>query len=229
MFPKLGICLLACEFVACGGTITNNTGDSNGAGGSSANVGGAAGNSSSAGGGAGVANTGGKSGVGGSGGTNNCPGTTVNFQVIPALNSPTQWCLGMPGNCGGQTMTILDASGALGLSSYCQFACETCTMTLCPPIACLLPGALTSDGSNYSWDGTYVTPSSCGPSSAACQAKRCAAPGKYQFKVCGFANPDPSSTNSCSTAPSTTNQTCAQVTFDYPQTAPVVVTMPLSP
>src|SRR5664279_1127633 len=130
MFPKLGICLLACEFVACGGTITNNTGDSNGAGGSSVNVGGAA-----------VANTGGKSGVGGSGGTNNCPSTTVNFQVIPALNSPTQWCLGMPGNCGGQTMTILDASGALGLSSYCQFACETCTMNLCPPIACLLPVA----------------------------------------------------------------------------------------
>lgn len=226
MFSNLGSCLLAITFLACGGTTTSGNGV--GTGGDNANAGGTTGNNS-AGGGAGVANSGGKSGVGGATGGDNCPGTTVNFQVVPAPNSPTQWCLGMPGSCGGQTMTILDASGPLSLSSYCQTACETCTMNLCPPVVCLLPVELTNAGSSYSWDGTYVTSSSCGTPATACQAKRCAAPGKYQFQVCGFADPDPTSTTACSTAPSTATQTCAQATFDYPAAAQVIVTMPLLP
>ena len=228
MFIRLGICLLTLTLFACAGTTSIGNGDGNGIGGANSSVGGAAGNNS-VGGGAGVANNGGRSSVGGSSSNDNCPGTTVNFQVVPAPNSPTQWCLGMPGSCGGQTMTILDASGALGLSSYCQMACETCTMNLCPPLACLLPVELTNAGSNYSWDGTYVISSNCGSSATACMAKRCAAPGRYQFRACGFANPDPTSTSACSTAPSTTTQTCTQVTFDYPATTPVVVTMPLLP
>ena len=229
MIPKLGALLLAQTILACGGTTSSGDGDSNGIGGAVTSNGGAAGDGNSLGGGAGISNNGGRSAGGGASGVDNCPSTTVNFQVVPALNSPTQWCLGTPGSCGGQTMTILDASGALGLSSYCQMSCETCTTNICPPLACFLPVQLTSTGSDFSWSGTYVTPSSCGPSSTACQAMRCAAPGKYQFKVCGFANPDPTSTSACSMAPSTTIQTCTQVTFDYPTTAPVIVTMPLLP
>ena len=228
MSSRLGICFLTLTILACGGTTQTSDGASNGTGGVNASVGGAAGNNST-GGGTNLTSSGGKSSVGGSGGVDNCPGASVNFQVVHALNSPTLWCLGMPGTCGAQTMTILDASGALELSSFCQTACESCTMNSCPPLFCQMPVELTDAGANFIWDGTYVTSSNCGSASSACLAKRCAAPGKYQFQTCGFANPDPTSSTACSSAPSNTNFTCLQVSFDYPPTAPVVLTMPLTP
>lgn len=228
MVYRLGMVLLAQTFLACGGTTATNIGDSNSTGGTITTNGGASGSSNSAGAGAWIGNTGGMPSVGGSGGTGNCFGA-VAFQVVPAPNSPTQWCLGTPGNCGGQTMTILDSTGELELSSFCQVNCDTCTVNICPPLACLLPVELTNTGSSFSWDGTYVTSSSCGASATVCLAKRCAARGKYQFKVCGFANPDPTTASACSSAPSTTTPTCTQVSFDYPTSAPVVATMPLMP
>jgi len=215
MLAKLGFGFFGLAMLACGGA-TSDGGQSNSVGGAAGNFGG-------------TSSIGGTPSVGGSGNLDNCPATTVNFQVVPAPNSPTQWCIGAPGSCGGQTMTILDASGPLELYTFCQMDCDTCTRSICPPVVCELPFELTSAGSAFIWDGTYVTQNTCGALATACLHNHCAAPGKYQFQVCGFADPDPTSANACSSAASTTSQTCTQITFDYPPTAPVVVTMPLLP
>jgi hypothetical protein len=179
-----------------------------------------------------VANGGGSSGgiVGtGSGGVftaGACSSAPVTFQVMPALNAATHWCLGQPESCSGWG-EIRNSSGTLELRSFCGVSCETCTIEQCPPLACMGPTELTDQGVTWTWEGSYVTSSTCGASATTCDLTNCATPGQYTFNVCGFPNPDPSSADGCYEASGTTNQTCVPVLFEYPAIAPIVVTMPL--
>lgn len=184
----------------------------------------------------GGAGTGGASGVSGNtGGTSSmggCSNTPVTFQVIPAPNSVTHWCVGQwTQNCylGGieSIGTISNASGALQVRSLCTLSCGTCTFEGCPsPPECEYY-ELSDQGDTESWDGTYFTSSTCGPSAAACDLTNCASPGQYTYTVCAFPNPDPaSSSTGCAQASSSINPTCIPVVFDYPTNAPMVVTLP---
>jgi hypothetical protein len=221
MFAKHCCIVLGCALVACGG-LAGDSGLGSGTG-----TGGATGGSALVGG----SNSGGVTGSGGSRGGDNCPSTTVNFQVVPPPDSTTSWCMGTPSSvCGGAELTILDAASPLELSNLCVVDCQTCARTLCPPMPCLQPEALTSSGIALMWSGTYQASGSCGSPSTACMAARCAAPGQYQAKVCGFVNPTPSSADGCFVT-SKPDFTCVQVSFDYPPTsdAPVVLAMPSQP
>ena len=172
--------------------------------------------------------TGGTKGAGGAGisTTGGCSSAPVTFQVMPALNAATHWCLGQPESCSGWG-EIRNSSGTLELRSFCGVSCETCTIEQCPPLACMGPTELTDQGVTWTWEGSYVTSSTCGASATTCDLTNCATPGQYTFNVCGFPNPDPSSANGCYEASGTTNQTCVPVLFEYPAIAPIVVTMPL--
>jgi hypothetical protein len=86
---------------------------------------------------------------------------------------------------------------------------------------------LSEQGFGFIWQGTYVTSSTCGASAKACDLTNCAAPGQYFFDLCGFPNPDPNSPDGCAETSATTNQTCVPVPFEYPATAPIIVTMPV--
>jgi hypothetical protein len=229
MFAKLSICILGFELVACGG-MTGNDGLTTGTGGTNAGGGSTTAGSILIGGSAGAANTGGATGSGGSSSGDNCPSTTVDFQVVPAPNSTTSWCIGIPSNCLGVGVTILDAGGALEQSSLCQVDCESCTRNPCPPLPCLQPEALTDSGIALSWSGMYLASSSCGSASTSCASTRCAAPGQYQVQACGFVNANPSSSDGCLVS-SYRDYTCVLVSFDYPPPAgaPVVIAMPAQP
>jgi hypothetical protein len=231
MFAKPCVCILGCALVACGGR-TDKSGLSAGATGTSAAVGETTGGSTLVGGsGSGGSNSGGAIGSGGAGGGDNCPSTTVNFQVVPSPNSTASWCMGTPSSmCGGVELTILDAAGPLELSNLCQVDCQTCARTLCPPMPCLQPQALTSSGIALAWSGMYQASASCGSPSTTCATARCAAPGQYQAKVCGFVNPTPGSADGCYVS-SKPDFACVQVSFDYPPTdsASIVMAMPSQP
>ena len=221
---RTACCVLTAFFLAalagCGGSGSARpdgpvvTGGSAGAGGSIvADGGGSSG---------GTAGT----GSGGASTTGGCSGAPVTFQVMPAPNSVTHWCLGQPaGGCSGW-FDLRNSVGSLELGGYCRVSCGTCTFEECPPIYCLGPTELTDQGVTQSWDGTYVTSSTCGASATTCDLTTCAV-GQYTINVCGFPNPDPSSPDGCYQAPSTTNSSCVSVPFEYPAIAPIVVTMPV--
>jgi len=214
---RTGRCVLSTLFstalAACSSSTIGSTGDSGAAG---------AGGSTVANGG-----SGGAAGAGGVSATGGCVSAPVTFQVMLAPNAVTHWCLGQPDSCSGITFDIRDNSGILDLWNYCGMACDTCTYGPCPPLPCFRPIELSDQGASYVWQGTYVTSSTCGASAVACDLINCAAPGQYISDVCGFPNPDPNSPDSCAEASATTNQTCVPVPFEYPATAPIVVTMPV--
>jgi hypothetical protein len=86
---------------------------------------------------------------------------------------------------------------------------------------------LTSAGYSYTWDGTYLVSGTCGSTATSCRARQCAAPGRYQLRMCGFPKPDPSSGLNCATADSSTPLICTNFDFDYPATGTITVTMPV--
>lgn len=213
---NIGIILVQFALACSGSVGSGNNGGSSSVGGSnSANTGGASGGTRATGG-----SSGGTTPAGG------CAAGPVTFQVMPAPNAVTQWCVGQPGSCSGVTLDIRNSSGSLDLGLLCRISCDTCTLNECPPLACFMPTALTAQGYTQVWDGAYATSSTCGASGAACISVNCAAPGHYTVGVCGFPNPDPSSSNACEQASKTTTQTCVTTAFEVPATAPVVVTMP---
>jgi hypothetical protein len=173
-------------------------------------------------GGAGGAHASGGSSAAGAG---TCTLGTVTFQVKPSPGSTTQWCLGRPGSCSSAWLGIRSPSGDLGVSNYCATPCDTCMTVGCPSI-CLVPPAVPDTGVGDTWNGTYYLSDHCGSAGTACQSPRCAAAGSYTAVVCGFANPAPNVAYGCGTAPSGTPVTCAEQPFQFPTSAPVVVTMP---
>jgi hypothetical protein len=185
--------------------------------GTSAGMGGGAGTGGSSGGGAGA---GGGSQDGGSQDGGACVSSTVTFQIKAASGS---WCLGQ--SCSTGWVSIRDASGNLvNRSNLCQTSCDTCNMTLCPPLFCALPSPMLAAGAIETWDGTFFESSTCGANGRPCVAKGCAHPAKYTAVMCAAANPSPDSGTGCSGV-TAVQQTCVEVPFDYPPTAPVVGTL----
>ncbi len=203
--------IVACMFTACGGQT-----DAGGAPGS--NTLGSSGGTSSG-------NTAGTSSTGG------CSNTPVTFLVMPAPNSVTHWCVGLNCYLGGiesiGTIHNSNASGGLQLRSLCTLSCGTCTFEGCPSPSACESYELSVQGETENWDGIYFTSSTCGTPATTCDLAHCASAGQYAYTVCVFPNPDPaSSSTGCAQASSSTPSDCVTVAFEYPASAPVVVTMP---
>jgi hypothetical protein len=213
---------------ACGGkTAADGDGTGSGTGGTSvidteSSLGGASGAS-----GGSTANVGGTSAIatGGASTTGGCANTPVTFQVMPSGNSATVWCIGTPASCWDRG-TISDASGALQLETNCTVNCNTCAMDMCHPTLCWGPVELTEQGLTDAWDGTYVTASTCGAQATSCTRTNCASPGKYTYTVYAFTSPDPTNPNGCTQTSSSHPNVSISVDFEYPASAPVVVTIP---
>ena len=83
----------------------------------------------------GTIRTGGAISTGGSTGTGDasaCLDSTVTFQVNRAPGNATVWCLGQPGSCSSDWLTISSQSGDLTLSGMCRTPCDTCQFMACP-------------------------------------------------------------------------------------------------
>jgi len=172
----------------------------------------------------GTTSSGSNAGTGGSGSTT-CTAGTVTLQVVPAAGTGVQWCMGQPGGCSSNWLTIRDSSGGLVLSNSCMTPCNTCMMMACPN-ACAIPSELSAQGLTNTWDGTHYKAGTCGASASNCLSPQCAPAGQYTAKVCGFANPAPDAGYGCASASSSVQPTCVEKPFEFPSSAPIVVTMP---
>lgn len=227
------VCQGGVECTSAGGTMGGNPVRSGGnvpAGGSIsdggvARAGGASG---------GTTRTGGATSTGGSvgtGGATACLNSTITFQVNRAPGNTTVWCLGQPGSCSSQWLTISRQSGDLTLSGMCRTPCDTCQFMACP-IVCSPAQDLTTAGATQTWNGTYYLSGTCGgygsksAQSTACLSPQCAPAGRYSAHICGFPNPAPDASFGCGQSTSSTNTTCVDVPFDYPSNTPIVVSMP---
>jgi len=176
----------------------------------------------------GTIRTGGAISTGGSTGTGDasaCLDSTVTFQVNRAPGNATVWCLGQPGSCSSDWLTISSQSGDLTLSGMCRTPCDTCQFMACP-IVCAPAQQLTTAGATQTWNGTYYLSGTCGAQSMACLSPQCAPAGRYSAHICGFPNPAPEAGYGCGQSTSSTNTTCVDVPFDYPSSTPIVVTLP---
>jgi len=158
-----------------------------------------------------------------------CTSATVTFQIVPAANSAISWCLGSPGSSDKCHATaIRSESGALELAqraSGCEV--EVCGQAVPPPGILGGNSQLTTEGLTLTWTGAYYAYATCGASSAyECAYAQCTALGRYTIDVCGFRNPNPDWSDGCLEAGDQTPVTSVSTTFDYPASAPVLVTMP---
>jgi hypothetical protein len=129
--------------------------------------------------------------------------------------------------CGsGSLITILDDAGHAVETNipFCSTTCSTCAPTLCPPIVCAAQAVPAEN--DFTWDGTSVTPATCGNNVACYQpghapaghyvARMCATPGTITTADGGFP----------STCTATGSIECVDVPFDFPGPSPVVGTLP---
>lgn len=172
----------------------------------------------------GTTNSGSNSGTGGSGSTA-CTAGTVTIQVVPTAGAGVQWCMGQPTGCSSNWLTIRDSSGDLVVSNMCMTPCDSCMMMGCPA-SCAIPSELSAQGLTYTWSGTYYKAGTCGSSATNCLSPQCAPAGQYTAKVCGFADPTPDAGFGCASASSSAQLTCVEQPFEFPSSAPIVVTMP---
>lgn len=165
----------------------------------------------------------------GTGGSGNgvCSSGSVTFQVVPAPSSTVLWCMGPPGGCTPNWLTIRDASGDLVLSNSCSTPCGTCSTMACPNL-CQAPSPLEATGLTQTWTGTYYSSGTCGASATACLNEQCSPPGQYTAEICGFQDPGPDAGNGCGwVGMGSVKLTCVEKPFELPSSAPIVVTMPL--
>ena len=161
---------------------------------------------------------------GGSAGGPACASANVTIQVNAAQGSAA-WCLGQPGGCASEWLSIRNGAGStLLLSSFCITPCDTCQMPACPDI-CRVASELPASGTSRTWDGNYFAQGTCGAATS-CVRASCAPAGRYTASVCGFPNPSTDGGFGCASADGTAKQTCVDVPFDYPSSGPVVATMP---
>lgn len=163
--------------------------------------------------------TGGASATGGTGSSSggnavsDCAVGKVTFKMLPdAALAHDYLC---DAGCGTGWLSITDAEGATAYSlfSACGTAsCETCEVQTCAAAACL-PKALTAQGSELSWDGSYFTKSMCG-ANMACQKPDCAKPAKYKAKACAAINAGNSSMNAGCMPKE--EMLCAETEFEFP-------------
>jgi hypothetical protein len=115
--------------------------------------------------------------------------------------------------CGTGWLTITDAQGstAFSISPACGTAsCETCEVQSCGAAACL-PTALTPQGTELVWTGTYLAKDTCGDHMA-CQRHTCVKPGKYRARACAALNQGQTEYGCLPKD----EQLCAEVEFDFP-------------
>jgi hypothetical protein len=216
------------------GGASGGSGGSGGNVGGSTSTGGAAGTGGVSGGKGGGSGTGGAVASGGAAGTGGgagaggvavdggaCVNSTVTFQLkAPGGGS---WCLGQ--GCSTEWLQIRDAAGSsMILSNSCQSTCEACQMLGCPAI-CVLPQKMPAAGTTKTWDGTSFSIGTCGPNAMSCLNKQCAPAGKYVAVMCATASTAPDASLACSSS-TTVKQTCVEVPFEYPSSAPVVGALP---
>jgi hypothetical protein len=147
-----------------------------------------------------------------------CPSGSLTFRMLPGPDLPHDYLC--DAGCGTGWLTITDAEGAMAFSifSACGTAsCESCEMLPCAAAACL-PTALTAEGSELIWTGTYLAKDTCG-ANLACQRQACVKPGKYKAKGCAALNGG-NSGNSGACTPKN-EQLCAETEFEFPATASV--------
>lgn len=149
-----------------------------------------------------------------------CTGPGAIFTMIPK----GAFCMGH--NCNGAWLTILAPDGATldtGSSFMCGTDCATCISQPCPPGPCAVPSPVPPAGVTTTWNGRYFTNETrtCKGASVSCLQARCAAPGRYTARMCGFARLDDGglSCNESNTA------TCTDVPFDWPNAASVTGTI----
>jgi hypothetical protein len=159
---------------------------------------------------------------GGAGGEANdeaCAEGLVVFNMLPSPELPPDYFC--DASCGTGWLTITDAQGAAAFSifSACGIAsCQSCEVLPCPAASCL-PKPLTPQGSQLTWDGSYLAQDSCG-SNMACQRRSCVPPGKYKAKACAAINAGNLDVASGSCEPKDA-QLCAEVEFELPATREV--------
>jgi hypothetical protein len=170
----------------------------------------------------GAAATGGSTSSAGSGpwsGTDDvCPTGSLTFRMVPNPELPHDYLC--DAGCGTGWLTITDAEGAMAFSifSACGTAsCESCEMLPCAAAACL-PTALTAEGSELVWTGTYLAKDTCG-ANLACQRQACVKPGKYKARACAALNGGSNGTGGGCTPKN--EQLCTESEFEFPATTTV--------
>ena len=154
-------------------------------------------------------------GEAGSGDAAACAEASVKFVLTAAAGSATGYCLGAPGNCSGEWLSIRAADGGdLSLVAGCIAQCGPCMAVACPNI-CAVPTLLGANGATQTWDGTTYPHGTCG-AGLSCYDESCAPPGSYIATMCGYATAgaDASTAPGCSSG--ATTPTCTDVPFDWP-------------
>jgi hypothetical protein len=106
-----------------------------------------------------------------------CPQGSITFSMQAA--DPSRLCVGPPGSCSNQWLTILDSSWAeLVIDPPCAADCAACQPVGCPAL-CAVPTRMPSGGERRTWDGTNHAPDTCG-SSMPCYRPTCAPAGHYR-------------------------------------------------
>ena len=141
-----------------------------------------------------------------------CLTGTVSFSFHAAAASMTSYCLGKPGACTNDWLSILTADGSESLSLVygCVPDCSHCETLSCPLI-CEPSTPLGASGVQMSWDGTFVEHLTCG-ASIACTHPACAPAGNYIARLCAYAELP----GAGSTCPGSSTPTCTDVPFMWP-------------
>ena len=145
-------------------------------------------------------------------------GTCAGPSAVFTMTAKGSFCIGHA--CQPTWLTILAPDGTeLGLDYTCGTDCATCISRPCPPGPCAIPFPVPAGGETTTWNGLYFTNETrtCNGASTTCYQARCAAPGRYTARMCGYARQDEGGPE-CTTADTAT---CTDVPFDWPPTASV--------
>jgi hypothetical protein len=144
-----------------------------------------------------------------------CVTGSVTFTLHVAAGIAQAYCLGAPGSCTLDWLSILTADGAESLSLVygCVPDCFDCRAVLCPLI-CEVAGPLGDAGVWKTWDGTYVEHLTCG-ASMACTHPACAPAGNYIARMCAYPEA-PSASSTSRVCQGSSTPTCVDVPFTWP-------------
>jgi hypothetical protein len=158
-----------------------------------------------------------------SGTSDECTMGTVKLKMVPSPDLPQDYLC--DAGCGTGWLTITDEQGAAAYSIFpgCgSTSCESCSPLPCAAAACS-PTALTAQGSELTWAGTYMTEDTCGMNQA-CQRPACVKPGRYKAKACAAINAGSNEMAAGSCTPKTT-QLCTEAEFEFPGTSEVTLVL----
>lgn len=161
--------------------------------------------------------------AGGAGGQSTSPGTvSVKVTIAPGAS----FC--DADACGPATHVWFSDPGGTYINTappFCRAACAVgCVQPPCPGFACPMIG-LAYTGEQRTWNGVYYQQSTCG-AAVECYQQRFVQAGRYVASVCATpgiqTGPDSGVNPTCT---KTGERQCAKVTFDFPASAPVELTL----